>query len=124
MKIIVIDDDISILGMLSAYFKEKGIDGIFLSDPSLAESQIKEHKPDCVLIDLKMGPPTGKEIIVHLRAEGIKVPIIVMSAFVTYALESEIKKLGIRKFLYKPFDLKEMDKMIASATRKSTSVHT
>jgi DNA-binding NtrC family response regulator len=121
MKVMVIDDDTSTLEMFRAYFEEKGIEGILLSNSSEARDQIKKNAPDCILIDLKMGPPTGKDIIEQLHNQRIEIPVIVMSAFITYAIESELKKLGISRFLYKPFELPELDKIIILSKKNRLS---
>ena len=113
MKVIIIDDDNLTLEMFREYLNQKEIQNILISDPSTAFEIIYQEKPDLIFIDIKMGPPTGRDIIEKMNFEALDIPIVVMSAFLTHSMKKGLTThLKIKHFLPKPFTLSDADKFI------------
>jgi CheY-like chemotaxis protein len=53
---------------------------VLASDGDVAMEEIRRSRPDLVLLDLRMPVLDGWQVLERLEAEGIDVPVIVMSA--------------------------------------------
>jgi CheY-like chemotaxis protein len=68
-----------------------------------------EHRPvDLLVTDLQMPCMTGMELIRNLRDQGIKVPILVLSAWATREMLARIRELWQVDFLEKPFEARDL----------------
>jgi CheY-like chemotaxis protein len=53
---------------------------VLASDGDIALEEIRRHRPDLVLLDLRMPVLDGWQVLERLEAEGFDVPVILMSA--------------------------------------------
>lgn len=65
----------------------------------------------CIITDVRMPGLSGIELLRHLRAVGVKLPVIVITGHGDVPIAVEAMKLGAADFFEKPFD---GDKMIAA----------
>ncbi len=104
--IMVIDDDQSFLDEMEEMLKSSGYNVVLLSDSNSAIEKISEHKPDVLLLDIKMEGASGFKIADELRRmpELKNIPLIGVTGFYT---ENEhrlfMKMCGIKKIIIKPF---------------------
>jgi len=102
----VIDDDQSFLDEMEEMLKSSGYNVVLLSDSNSAIEKISEHKPDVLLLDIKMEGASGFKIADELRRmpELKNIPLIGVTGFYT---ENEhrlfMKMCGIKKIIIKPF---------------------
>jgi len=67
------------------------------------------HRPiDLLVTDLQMPCMTGMELIRNLRDQGLKVPILVLSAWATREMLARIRELWQVDFLEKPFEARDL----------------
>jgi len=105
-RILVIDDNVEFLEELKDMLEMGGYDVRTLSDSSEVLNVALEHKPDLILLDLKMSPKSGFQIAdetrnsLHLK----DTPIIAMTGFFTEKQHYLMMKLcGIQTSILKPF---------------------
>jgi CheY-like chemotaxis protein len=110
--ILLVDDDALIRDLLASVLEEEGYEVVEAQDGEEALIQLQRIKPALILLDLQMPRMNGWAFIKHAKAEGLSVPIVVMSA-VLY-LASEAQKLGAVDCLDKPFELKDLIDKVAS----------
>lgn len=68
-----------------------------------------EHRPvDLLVTDLQMPCMTGMELIRNLRDQGLRVPILVLSAWATREMLARIRELWQVDFLEKPFEARDL----------------
>lgn len=53
---------------------------VLASDGDVALEEIRRHHPDLILLDLRMPVLDGWQVLQHLEADGLDIPVIVMSA--------------------------------------------
>lgn len=63
---------------------------------------------DLLICDLMLPGATGEELIAALRAQDVRIPIIVISARTSTTDRVDLLKLGADDYLTKPFDLDEL----------------
>ena len=101
--ILMIDDDITSLDIVSFLFEEKGYVVDRCADGASAIEYMKLTVPNLVLVDLMMPGIDGKETIRQIRAMGHKtLPIIAFTAVDDPDIHAETLKLGCNEVLTKP----------------------
>ncbi|MBN1659302.1 MAG: response regulator, partial [Anaerolineae bacterium] len=117
-KILVVDDEIDIVGWLKHSLTLAGFDVDEAYDGIQALDAVEQNPPDLILLDLKMPRMDGRTTIRRLREkpETREIPIIVLSANAMTDLDErrEMLGLGVKNFLRKPVT---MDLLVAEVQR-------
>ncbi len=118
MKVLIIDDDQGITGLLSIYLTAKGFENLATNDPVEGMELIKKEKYDSVLLDIAMPEFSGRDIIHALESENIlkDQKIIIFSAYVfpEPVINELLEKEGVHNFLSKPLKLDTLLTAISS----------
>jgi len=115
--ILVIDDELGPRESLRMLFKddytvitaESGDKGI---------QELKKHNPDVIILDLKMPNKGGLETLEEIRDIDEKVPVIILTGYGDMDAAKKAIHLGAIEFISKPFDIKEMRKIVKRASEK------
>jgi DNA-binding NtrC family response regulator len=108
-RILVVDDDPSIVGKLSRLLVGKYEIGV-ASNGFEALKRLDAARFDVMLLDLRMPGLDGAGLVHELRAHGLEMPTIVMSAYADVA--GQAHELGVKNYLAKPFDIERLEAMI------------
>ncbi len=100
-KILIVDDHIGILRLLSLELMEKGYQVVTASNGKEALQKFRYESPGLVLLDIVMPVMDGLDVIPMIR-EFSCVPIIAHSFDANN--KNAALKLGANDFLLKPFD--------------------
>ena len=99
----VIDDDPAMRDSLTFLLGVHGFQASAYESAAAFLSAIAQKHPDCVVTDVRMPGMNGLELVRHLKAEGINVPVIVITGHGDVGLAVEAMKAGVLDFLEKPF---------------------
>lgn len=115
-KILIIDDDESILDAVSLVLEEEGyiVDVMLKGDEAF--DKIAAFKPDAILLDVLMSGKDGRDICRKLKKDEAtkNIPVIMISAHPS-AKEGAIA-VGADAFLPKPFDTQDLLDMVKKYT--------
>lgn len=118
MKVLIVDDNQDITGLLSKFLKAKGFDNVVTNDPRDGLERIKGEKYDVVLLDISMPEFSGIDIIHTLERQKIlkdqKIVIFSAVAFTDNEIYHLLQKKGIHGCLKKPIDLGKLYSTITS----------
>src|SRR2546430_3901500 len=114
-KILLIEDDASIVGGLKKELQAEGYEVAVATRGDNGLAQAKEQLFDVVITDLKMPGLSGLELVEQLHATKPKLPIILVTAFGTTETAIEATKLGAYDYLLKPFDMAELLDLLAES---------
>ena len=117
-KIVVADDEQSILRTLKRNLTGRGYEVFTASDGEEALSQIESVLPDIVVLDITMPKLDGLEVCRRVR-EWSQVPIIILSARDEERQKVEALDLGADDYLTKPFGTDELLARIRVALRRA-----
>ncbi len=108
-KILVVDDDQSILRLAEKILQKKDYNVITATNGLQALQKARNESPDLIVLDLMLPGLDGFEICDRLRhmAETIKVPILILSAKGSNSDKSTAAKLGASAYLTKPIESPE-----------------
>ncbi len=104
-KILIIDDDKSILGALKMVFEEFDFDSESISDASETFEIIKKYKPDLIILDVLLSGVNGSEICKELKTNELtrNIPVLLLSAH--SSVEQTARDCKAEDFLSKPFNI-------------------
>jgi CheY-like chemotaxis protein len=108
--IVIIDDDRAIAQLTSLWVKAAGYNAIIANDGRSGLDAIARHRPDLVLLDIRMPEMDGFEVNRQLRQtpELAEIPVIFLSAHAQEATRQESLAGGGRGFLAKPYEVKSL----------------
>jgi DNA-binding response OmpR family regulator len=107
-RILLVDDDIALLGLNAAVLIGSGHEVDIAADGTTAWKALHDVSYDLVITDNQMPEATGLELILKLRSESMTMPVILASG--TMPIE-ELKRnpwLEITAILPKPFTIAEL----------------
>jgi DNA-binding NtrC family response regulator len=107
-KILVVDDDLGMCGMLSDVLKEEGFSVHTTGESFEASKILKKEEFDVIVTDLKMKGLKGLDLLEVAHKVAPMTPVIIITAFGT--IESAIKamKMGAYDYITKPFNMDEL----------------
>ena len=112
-RVLVIDDDLPLRGMLAAALRQHGFQVLLAGDGAEGQRALTIHHPHIVLLDLAMPKVNGWDFLQRLKETGFlgKVPIIVVSAHLRIDPQA-VLQMGVSAILPKPFNLTELIDLI------------
>jgi PleD family two-component response regulator len=120
-KIFIVEDDVDLSEMLTAYFRVQGYKVNSAIRGEEAVAAIKENPPDIAVLDIRLPDIDGYEVCRRLRQmrQTKNTPVI----FLTEKREREDKlaglELGAVDYITKPFDIQELRLRIRNALRRA-----
>ncbi len=107
-RILVVDDDLEMGGLLSEVLQEEGFHVSTTGDSLEALSLLKREEFDLLITDLKMKGLKGLDLLEEAKRVAPTTPVIIITAFGT--IESAIKamKMGAYDYITKPFQMDEL----------------
>jgi CheY-like chemotaxis protein len=108
-RVLVIDDDLPIRGMLAAALRQHGFQVLLAGDGVEGQRALVIHHPDVILLDLAMPGMNGWDFLQRLKETGHlgSVPVIVVSAHVRVEPQA-LLQMGVAAILPKPFHLPDL----------------
>lgn len=109
-KILVADDDSSLVKILKARLVAVGHDVVEATDGYFAVARCESEHPDLLILDINM--PAGDGFSVQARVDKDKasheVPVIYVTGRSDDALQAQAERLGAFALVRKPFHLDEL----------------
>jgi CheY-like chemotaxis protein len=112
--LMVVEDEENLMLPLRTVLGEKGYNVISAEDGSAAVDIYKEKmdKIDLVLTDLGLPKMTGMEECTQIKRINPNARLIVATGFLDPEVKAEFLKIGVQHFLYKPYDLRKVLKVV------------
>lgn len=125
-KILIVDDDPSILEVLDARLSASNFKVLKAKDAAGAEQILRDQKGvDLLVSDIKMPGKSGMELFTDVRKSLPDLPVIFLTAHGTIPDAVDAIKLGAADYIAKPFDGRELIKKInAMMVLRGTGVGT
>jgi len=121
-KILVVDDEKRMLRVLRLGLGTAGYQVTTASDGDEALEKLLEFPFDLVVTDVKMANMSGVELIYEIERLGMKIPVVVMTAFADVETAVKVFKHGAYDFIQKPFTLEELEHTIRQTLKRSAPV--
>jgi two-component system response regulator AtoC len=108
MKVLIVDDEKNIRESMQRLFELEGIDSVTAENGNVGATRLVEESFDAAIVDLKMPGMGGQELLEWMRSEGLRTPVIMISAFGEIEDAVRALKSGASDYLIKPFDPAEL----------------
>lgn len=100
----IVDDDESVRKGLSRLMRSAGIESHAYASPESFLAEPHNERNACIIMDITMPRMGGLEFGAELKARGIGLPVIAVSARDDDDTRHLARELGVRFFLRKPVD--------------------
>ncbi|MCA0171612.1 response regulator transcription factor [Bacillus sp. RAR_GA_16] len=117
-KILVVDDEMSILTLLQFNLEQAGYEVVTAEDGAEALEVVEAEKPNCIILDLMLPEMDGLEVCKELRQRHIHTPVLMLTA-----KDDEFDKvlgleLGADDYMTKPFSPREVVARVKAILRR------
>lgn len=120
-RILVVDDDRSIIKVIKVYLEQSGYQVLTASDGEEALHFLRRERPDLVILDVMMPNRDGWEVTRIVRADpGLAAtPIIMLTARVEDTDKIIGLELGADDYVTKPFNMRELVARVKALLRRT-----
>jgi len=117
--LLLVDDDAPILRMLERTLTAEGYEVVAAADGGAALAAVERNLPDAIVLDVSMPGMDGLAVTRRLRAKGLRVPILLLTA--RDAVHERVAGLdaGADDYLVKPFDVDELSARVRALLRRN-----
>lgn len=116
-KILVIDDEPSIVKLVAAYLKPEGYQVLTATDGPSGLKAARTFKPDLVILDIMLPGMDGIELLSRLRRES-DVYVILLTAKTEETDKIVGLSVGADDYVTKPFSPRELTARVKAALRR------
>jgi response regulator RpfG family c-di-GMP phosphodiesterase len=118
MKILLVDDNPSIVESLFQVLNEEGYQVVTAGDGLEALKILHQHNFDLVLTDLNMPRLNGMDLVSEIRKMRNAPLVIIITAYATMETAIYSVKLGVYDYLLKPFNMDQVLHAVSRALEK------
>jgi DNA-binding NtrC family response regulator len=111
-SILIVEDDLEVLNILKEVFENFFNNVHTAINGSVAQEMLADTIPDILLTDIDMPEMNGVDLVIKLRADGINIPVVMMTSNKDREFIIKAVKLGVQDFVEKPFKKKEIEMAI------------
>src|SRR3954470_19282403 len=118
-ELLLVDDDPPIRRMLERTLRAEGYSVSAAADGGAALAAVERSLPDAIVLDVTMPGLDGLDVTRRLRAKGLRVPILLLTA--RDAVHERVAGLdaGADDYLVKPFDVDELSARVRALLRRN-----
>jgi len=116
-KILVVDDEQSIINLVTAYLRQEGYDVYTAMDGPAGLKAARSLRPDLVVLDVMLPGMDGIELLAQLRRES-DVYVIMLTAKSEETDKIVGLSMGADDYLTKPFSPRELVARVKAALRR------
>jgi two-component system response regulator HydG len=119
VRVLVVDDEPTLLRALEALLRRKGYDVTALESPIAATQKLAQEDFDVALLDVKMPQLSGLELLHAVKHRRPEVEVIMMTGHATVETALAAVKAGAYDYLTKPFeDIELVARAVAKAAER------
>ncbi|MBN1383362.1 MAG: response regulator [Elusimicrobia bacterium] len=112
-KILIADDDVSLVEILKDELEEAGYKIITAFNGKDCFKLMETTIPDLLILDIKLSGMSGLEILEGARHKFKNIPIIMCTAYDSFKTDYEVWASRIADYIVKPVDLDELKEKIS-----------
>lgn len=115
LSIVALDDDPDFREFLHAILEGDGHDLRTVSTPGDFFAAVEQRMPDLALLDIKMGPHDGEQVLAEIRRRWARLCVIVVTGYPSLDSMRQTFKQDVFDYLAKPFSNDDLRRVLAQA---------
>jgi len=117
-KILIVDDELLILRIISDILGKEGYEVKTAINYFNASQLLDGEKFDVVITDIRMPEKSGIDLLTHVREINSDIPVILMTGFATLETAVEAVKQGAFDYLTKPLDFNKLKRIVSQSIER------
>lgn len=117
LKVLVVDDEEDVIEVIQDRLEAYGFTVATARTGLEALNKLSVEKFDGVFLDIKMPEMGGIEALEQMRGQGLKIPVIILTASSTSDMALEAMAKGANDYVLKPFEWEELKAKIEKVYR-------
>ena len=118
MKVLVIEDDLTVGQFVKRGFEEQRWSVDLVADGEEGERLAKGQPYDIVILDMRLPGRSGLDVLRNLRAKGFERPVLVLTAQDAVDAKVETLRAGADDYVTKPFAFEELLARVEALARR------
>src|SRR5579862_1159291 len=118
-RILIIDDDVDMCGLLSRYLQRKGFEVDTAHNGAKGIAKVKDSKFDVVLCDFRLGDKEGSQVLREIKALNPETIVIIITGYSDIKIAVDVIKAGAFDYITKPLIPDEVLNVLTKATEQS-----
>jgi two-component system, OmpR family, response regulator len=123
-RVLLVDDEDNLRSMLEAALRHMGFDVTTATNGREALALAGTASPDIIVLDVMMPDLDGFEVCRRLRSDGVRTPVLFLTARDTTEDKVRGLTMGGDDYLVKPFSLEELVARLHAVLRRSGATQT
>lgn len=116
LRCLVADDEPQIGGLIREILTRRGMTCEVVTDGEAARRSLRDGGFDLAVLDIMMPHKSGLDLLLELRKkDGARLPVVLMSSYLSDDIIERCSNLGSLAFLQKPFGLGDLTLAIERA---------
>jgi DNA-binding response OmpR family regulator len=116
-RVLIVDDEEELVTTIAERLQIRGIQAETSTDGETALKMIETNPPQVVVLDVMMPGMGGIEVLQRMKAQNLKIPVILLTGYGSTEQGMEGMKLGAFDYLMKPCDLNNLISKIKEAVK-------
>jgi DNA-binding response OmpR family regulator len=117
-KILLIEDDQSLVDIISRYLQKEGYSVYWAEDGLAGNEYVSKFQPDLIILDIMLPGLDGLSLCSKIR-KSLLIPILIISAKNKVTEKVEGLAVGADDYLCKPFSMNELVARVKSLLRRA-----
>jgi len=118
-RVLLVEDEVALARGVVDYLQHAGYDVRHVSRGDAAFAAARECEPDVVVLDIMLPGRSGLEVLRDLRAAGIAVPVVMLTAKGDIVDRVHGLELGADDYVPKPFSVHELLARLRALLRRA-----
>jgi len=112
--LLIVDDEVDVREFAANFFRRRKIQVLTASSGEEAINMVQEHKPNLVLLDIKMEGMDGIQALGQIKEKNKETKVIMVSGKKPDEEQSfeRCRQLGAIDYIHKPLQLDELEKIV------------
>ena len=118
-QVMIVDDEEIVCDRIKNHLEKSGFQVDTFTESAKAIGALEEKRYHVVVTDLKMAGPTGLDVLHNVRDRGYPTQVIIITGYASFEAAREAEAVGAYDFLCKPFELKDLTKLVRNAAKRA-----
>lgn len=124
MRILMIEDDVTLCEMVAVHLKNAGYQVDFCHDGEDSRYYISQNAYDLILLDRMLPKIEGSVLLREFRAGGLATPVLMVTALNELGDKVDGLDAGADDYLVKPFAIEELLARVRALSRRPQAITT